>query len=486
MKGSRVALALVACVAHASPARAHAFAERYDLPLPLWYYLAGAGLAVVLSFVAAGLFLRPGARTTLTSGIPLDKYRSWRVVSSRPATALLRALSVVFFAIAIAAGFAGIQGEPLDNLLPVTVWIVWWVGFTYACALIGDVWSAINPVQTLARSLNFLVRGAGKLTPPLDLPARAGVWPAVVLFFAFTWAEIAWPENAVPASLAWAVLLYTAITFTAMAAFGIDVWLERGDPFSRFFALMARLSPIDSGQLRLRPYGAGLVTAVPMSWAELTFVVLALSTVSFDGLRETPFWNELSSATMGVLYRAGLLSLLGIVNATALIKTVGLVLVPLIFLILYLATCRATGALVERSGSGNGAWTTSALARLFVTSLVPIAVGYHLAHYFSYLIIQGQAVIPLLSDPFGRGWDLFGTRSYAPDIGIVGARFVWTVAVGTIVAGHVAAVLVAHATALKAFRDTRTALRSQYPMLALMVVYTMFSLWVLAQPIVED
>ena len=129
--------------------------------------------------------------------------------------------------------------------------------------------------------------------------------------------------------------------------------------------------------------------------------------------------------------------------------------------------------------------STGTVARLFVLSLVPIAIAYHLAHYFTYLLIQGQLMIRLGSDPLGLGWNIFGTARYRPDIGIVGARFAWYTAVIAIVAGHVIAVYVAHAVALREFRDRRAALRSQLPMLVLMVGYTMVSLWILAQPIVE-
>jgi hypothetical protein len=135
--------------------------------------------------------------------------------------------------------------------------------------------------------------------------------------------------------------------------------------------------------------------------------------------------------------------------------------------------------------AAGGRASMGTVARTFVFSLVPIAIAYHLAHYFTYLLIQGQRVIPLLSDPFAFGWDLFGTAAWVPDIGIVGARFAWYTAVIAIVCGHIAAVYVAHVIALRTFQDRHRALRSQYPMLALMVGYTMVSLWIIAQPIVE-
>ena len=157
----------------------------------------------------------------------------------------------------------------------------------------------------------------------------------------------------------------------------------------------------------------------------------------------------------------------------------GLLVFPALFLLVYwafsLAMASASGSVVP----------AQMLARLFVFSLVPIALAYHLAHFLSFLLIQGQLIIPLASDPFGYGWDLLGTAEFEPNIAIVGARFAWITSVISIVAGHVVAVYVAHVVALKRLPHRSAALRSQYPMLVLMVSYTMVSLWILAQPITE-
>lgn len=477
-------LAAPGLLASTTGAAAHAFAQRYDLPLPLGYYLTGAGAAVALTFVAVALLIDPTRADLLDRRIPLGKTTLWRMLSAPIVVGTVRVLSVALFLLLLAIGFTGPMGEPTENLLPVTVWIIWWVGLTYVSALVGDVWRLVNPLTILAEWA-AAVRSRFTARPPrhLTMPARVGVWPAVGLFFAFAWAELVWPYNAVPAKLAGAILLYAAITWLAMAAFGIDTWLRRGEAFSLFFSLMARFAPFDRDGPALRPYGAGLVDQQPRSLSETAFVLLVLSGVSFDGLKETPFWHDLVETAAGALYRAGILGLIGNVAAGALVTTAGLMLVPLVFAAIYWATCRLTASLLATSS--DCAWTTGALARRFILSLVPIAIGYHLAHYLSYLLIHGQAVIPLVSDPFGRGWDIFGTRAYEPDIAIVDARFVWVACVVAIVLGHAAAVTVAHVVALKTFGEKRLALRSQYPMLTLMVGYTMLSLWILSQPIVE-
>ena len=161
------------------------------------------------------------------------------------------------------------------------------------------------------------------------------------------------------------------------------------------------------------------------------------------------------------------------------LKTATLVLFPLLFVVIY----RGFSWLAKDVSDSMRPVTE--IAGLFVFSLVPIAIAYHLAHYLSYLLIAGQYIIPLVSDPFGVGWDLFGTAGYAPGIGVVGAKFVWYFAVIAIVVGHVFAVGVAHFTALRVYDSASAARRSQYPFLFLMVAYTMVSLWILSQPIIE-
>ena len=161
------------------------------------------------------------------------------------------------------------------------------------------------------------------------------------------------------------------------------------------------------------------------------------------------------------------------------VETAGLLAFPALFLLVYWGF-----SLAMASASGS-AVPAQRLARLFVFSLVPIALAYHLAHFLSFLLIQGQLIIPLASDPFGYGWNLLGTAEFSPNIAIVGARFAWITSVISIVAGHVVAVYVAHVVALKRLPNRAAALRSQYPMLVLMVSYTMVSLWILAQPITE-
>ena len=347
------------------------------------------------------------------------------------------------------------------------------------------------------------------MDPDAAGPTRAalGMWPAAVLFAAFAWAELVYSGRTVPAKLALMITVYSLITWTGMLLFGRPAWLRYGDPFEAAFGILARFSPTEirvtsetlcrqcatrcgaSGtcidcvecfdratpgerQWNLRPWGSGLLHSSTVSVSMGGFVLLLLSSVTFDGFTATPAWALLEST----LYTA--LTPLGASRLTA-IGTLGLLAFPLTFAVVY---CLFAVWMARAAGGGLSA---TRVACVFVLSLVPIAIAYHLAHYFTFLLIQGQLVIRLASDPFGFGWNLFGTARYRPDIGIVGARSAWYTAVSAIVVGHIIAVYVAHGIAVREYPTRRAAVRSQLPMLVLMVIYTMVSLWIIAQPIVE-
>ena len=226
-------------------------------------------------------------------------------------------------------------------------------------------------------------------------------------------------------------------------------------------------------ELNLRPYAVGLTGMGRVSTATMVFVVAALATVTFDGIVETPRWVSFQTQLYGVAE-----ALFG-GNALEAIDTLGLLMVPALLLAVYLIFCLAI-----RSLAGERV-PIPEVAGAFVFSLVPIALAYNIAHFLSLLLINGQLIIPLASDPFGAGWNVFGTAGYEPNVSIVGAKFVWFLSVAVIVAGHIAAVYAAHVIALRRLGDRHAALRSQYPMLVLMVGYTAISLWILAQPIVD-
>ncbi len=482
---------------------AHGFGEKYDLPVPLTFFVTGAGLAVALSFIIVAVFVRRTPSATDYPRLNLLKWWLARALASPPVIRTLRVAAVLILLLVLLTGALGINRSTV-NIAPVLVWVYWWVGIAFASALLGNVWGLINPVRTLYEWIDALARRVipGGLSFGEDdssYPAAWGAWPAVIIFALFAWFEIAYEGSAEPLSLAIAIIGYCMITWWGMAVFGADAWMRNADVFSVVFGVFARFAPTElrvvspSGEpesiddveayraapperreFGLRPPGAGLLNSAGTSTSYMILVVVLLSTVTFDGLQDTPPWARI--VHWAFVNSPGWTS-----TAVTLVNTIGLFAFAGAFVAAYLGFC----AIMARSGDDPATRSTLAAARVFALSLVPIAFAYHLAHFFSYLLIQGQVVIPHASDPFGFGWDLFGTSAYAVNIGIINARFVWILAVVAIVIGHVIAVFLAHSTALRHFGAHDVALRSQRAMLVLMVGYTMVSLWILAQPITE-
>jgi hypothetical protein len=203
----------------------------------------------------------------------------------------------------------------------------------------------------------------------------------------------------------------------------------------------------------------------------VAFVLLVLSSVLYDGLLTTPEWREAEQQLVNVMPGLG-------ESGSVVVRTIGLMAFWAVFLAAYLAV----GAVMSVAA---GRRSPRDMAQSFAFTLVPIAIAYHLAHYLAYLLTQGQYIAPLVSDPLGYGWDLFGTAGYRVNIAIVGARFAWYAAVTSIVVGHIVAVYLADVRAHQILGPRRAALRSQVPLTALMVIYTFVSLSILSEPIVE-
>ena len=499
---TRCALGAAMAAAAAGPAAAHGFGQRYDLPVPLGLWIAGAAAAVAFSFVAIGLFMQWRPSGTRYPRLNLLRWRLPRLIAARRTRIAGQSLALALMLLVVAAGLFGDQ-TPTRNLAPTAIWIVWWVGFAYLSAVIGNLWAVINPVAAVFAWAEAAARRWPRLPRPtlaLRWPARLGAWPAIALFAAFAWTELVFEGRAIPQRLAMLLIAYAVLTWAGMALVGRAAWLENGDPFAVAFGILARFAPTeirsarracardggencrncgcfdgapaDAREWSLRPFGAGLLHTGDITPSLVVFVLLMLSTVTFDGLTATPLWAAVENWLYGALPGAGATRL-------AVIGTGGLALCAAAFVAVY----RFFAWWMAAAAGGELASATT--ARLFVLSLVPIAIAYHLAHYFSYLLIQGQLILRLASDPFGFGWNLLGTAHYRPDIGIVGARFAWYLAVIAIVLGHIVAVAIGHTIALREYATRRAALRSQLPMLMLMVGYTMVSLWIIAQPIVE-
>ena len=450
---------------------AHGFGQRIDLPVPLYLYLFGAGAVVALSFIVLGLV--SGRFTLWLYEYPahnLTKHVWFRTLSSRWVIEPAKLLVVGFFLVALTSGIWGDQ-NPAFNMLPTVVWVLFAVGIPFISAFIGNIWSVINPFKTLFEYVEALLKRVRVTIPEYQWSASWGVWPALALFFAFRWVENVSLDSATPFPLAMFVLLYAGVTFTGMALFGKETWLKHGDPFSVFFSFLSRFSitearDIDSRtELYLRPPAVGLLQG-GASVSQTAFVLLMLSSVAADGMLSTPFFQNLFS------------SLLSIGLPWAVVGTAGLAGLFAVFTLVY-----AGFSLLTKFISSDGA-TTLDVARRFIYSLLPISIAYEIAHYLSILVVEGQRILYLISDPFGKGWNLFGTADYEISYTVLNLKILWNVQVALIVVGHVIAVIIAHAIAERYYKNNQKALISQYPMLALMIFYSCLSLWIMAQPII--
>jgi hypothetical protein len=460
------------------PAHGHGFGLRYDLPLPLVLWISGAASTVLLSFVIVAIAVRSNASVKAPAQLnPLRRQISNAVIGGRTRL-IAQLLAVAALIFIVVAGIIGDQ-TPTRNLAPTAIWIAWWVGFCYLSAFVGNVWSVVNPWTAIFDWCEQLLsKPPASRRAKLNWPKRLGVWPATCLFLVFAWLELVWEGRSIPSQLAWLAIGFSVLTWTGMFLFGRSTWLTHADPFALAFSILSKFGPteicVEHARRRwiLRPPGVGLLRTENVSPSLVVFVIAMLSTVTFDGLMATPFWQRIENALYVALPALG-------DSRLAVINTLGL----LSFCAIFIAVYRLVATLIAHAS--NKRMTPDTASRAFVLTLVPIAIAYLIAHYLSYFLIQGQLLIRLASDPFGFGWNIFGTAHFRPDIGIVGARFVWYTSLFAIVIGHVAAVSLAHIIALRSFDDPRLAIRSQIPMLVLMVGYTMMSLWIIAQPIVE-
>ncbi|HEX4980004.1 MAG TPA: hypothetical protein VFV35_08060 [Acidimicrobiales bacterium] len=419
-----------------TPLLAHGVGGRTDLPVPTWMVGYGAAAVLIVSFAALAAFWRTPRLAAVGPGAV--------VAGGRPARfALLAArwVGLAAFLLVAAAALFG-RDDSLDNLAPTAVYIAFWVGLTIVSALVGDVYAALDPFATITAGI-----GADD-----SRPYRAGFLPAAAGLGAFVWLELVYESGARPRVLGVALVVLTA--GMAVCAYR---WGRRAvafvDPFGAWFGVLGTMAPLGAaaGEVRLRWPLVGLVRFVPPV-GTVPLVMVALGSTAFDGFTRTEWWSDRANDLDGIAYHAfGTVGLLaGVGGVTA----------------LYLGAARLTESL-----TGGRAGDSKRLAGAFVHSLVPIAFAYSVAHYASLLLFEGQATTALVSDPFGQGWDLFGTAGNTIDYTIVSTSTISWIQVGTIVVGHVAGVVLAHDRALELF-PPRLATRSQYPLLVVMVALT--------------
>ena len=457
-------IGLVALVLPAS-AQAHGIVGKADLPIPVWLFSWTAAIVLVVSFVALStMWTRPQLQEP-------HLRRLFRL--PRPLEWLASLVGVSVFALVLYSGFAGAQVTQA-NFSVTLIYVVFWVGVPVASVLFGDVFRALSPWRTCARVLGALVRALRRGRsggPPLRYPAWLGVWPAIAGIVGFAWLELVYVERDRPTTLAALSLGYFLVMLAGIGLFGLEEWSGQGDAFGVYFNLLSKLSALVRGQdgvVYLRRPLSG-VTSLRIGAGTIALICTLIGTTTFDGFSNGGIWRTNEPNLQSLFADLGL-------NPTPsqeLAYSLGLV-----FCILLVAAIYRVGIVGVRSVSER--YDTHTLTRTFAHSLVPIAFAYVVAHYFSLLIWQSQATVYLISDPLGNGSNVFGTSGFQIDYHVLSYAAIWYVQVAALITGHVGGLALAHDRALVLYKDPEEAVRSQYWMLAVMVAFTSFGLWILS------
>ena len=442
---------------------AHGLVQRADLPIPEEMFLIAAAVVLGVSFVALAV-LWPNPKLERPRWRPLPSPFDV-VLCSPPVRATCGAIGVLLLGVVIVSGFTGPPGSR-ENFAPTFVYVVFWVGLAVASVLFGNVFRMFNPWLALGRVAERITRST-----PRPYPERLGHWPAVVGLAGFAWMELAHQTGSDPRNVARAAAIYTVITLAAMLVYGAEQWADRGETFSVYFGLLSRVAAFETrdGRVGVRPPLSGLTQITPRPGLVALLAVMIGST-TFDGFSTGSIWADMEAELQRFFESAGA----SLDTAAMLASTVGLA--GAILLVAGFYALGIAGAKTVKGGPG-----AARLRRGFVHTLVPIAAVYVVAHYLTFLVFEGQAMSYLASDPFGQGWDLFGTADAAIDYSVMSQNATWYAQVGVVVAGHVAALMLAHDRALTVYSNGRLAVRSQYWMLAIMVGFTTLALWLLKQ-----
>jgi hypothetical protein len=449
---------------------AHGISVRTDLPVPEFLFWWAAAIILVVSFVGLAS-LWPEPRLQQPSWKPLPRGIG-RALASRPAELVCGAIGIFLFALTIYTGFEGTQSTAA-NWTPIFIYVIFWLAFVPLSLLFGDVFRAFNPWRAIGRTFAWVARTVSRseLPEPLAYPGWLGRWPAAVGIFGFATMELVVANGDKPETLAIAVLVYSALTFIGMALYGVERWSDRGEAFSVYFNLFSRLSVFETRdrEVGLRPPLSGLPRLDQLP-GTVAMVLVMIGTVSFDGFTSKRTWNSRSPDIAQFFQDRGLTP----EHALELTFLLGM-----LAMVLFVSAFYWLGILGAKSVGGG--FSASRLAREFIHSIVPIAMAYVGAHYFTLLLYQGQAIVYLASDPLGDGSDIFGTAGHQVKYGLIGSNVEWYVKIAMIVCGHVAALILAHDRALALYRNTRQAVRSQYWMLGVMLGFTLLAVWLVSK-----
>ena len=457
-----------------------------------------------------------------------------RLLRSRPLRALLQLIMAGAFALIIAAGLWGNQ-NPALNIAPLLTWTIWWCGLVVLIMFFGKAWCYMCPwdaIATWAERLRFWKktdRGTGLAMRWPHL--LRNIWLATVLFITLTWIEIGFGVTTRPAATAWLAIAMLLLTLVCAFLFDRKSFCRYGCLVGRVSGLYAMFAgievrkrhdhvcrachtkecvkgsatayacptfenpakmalntyciqcteclqscPHDNMTVNLRPWGADLIAPTKPRADEAYLALLMLAISSFHGLTMTPLWRQMTDAVESALGVGRVASFT--LAMTALLAAPVLVYAALVYLSHRLATRQIS---VSASSSSSAAPSYREYFIRYAYCVLPIALFYHLAHNLEHLLMEGPKVVALASDPWGSGANLLGTAGWR--IGpMVSLDVLWLLQVLLVGVGHVYSLWAANRISRRTFADAPAASRSQWPMLIGMIAFSIFSLWLLKQP----
>ncbi|MPY92125.1 MAG: hypothetical protein GEV08_03395 [Acidimicrobiia bacterium] len=431
------ALGLV--VAWAEPAGAHGFGGEGVLPFASWQLAWSAGAVVAATFALLGATWSRPRLVGAAVGRPLPAAFDR---AAGVAALVGRAVALAVLALLLATAMFG-PARGASNVAPLLLYLTFWIAFQVLSPLVGDLWGAVSPLDSLAGLVPGR-RPGGPVEPAPQLLSQL-LAPAGLLGLA--WLELAYHAPGSPRVIGWLTVAYVVGQLGLVARFGRG-WLGQGESFTVYFALLASLAPFHrdtADRLRLRPPVAGLAT-VAASPVLLGVVVSTLGAVAYDGLSRLPWWLELTADRRGW--------------SLTLVNTIGLAWMVAVVAALYLGAARASAWLSRRD--------PDEVARAFAPTLVPLAVSLTAAHYVWPVVFDGQALLVQLSDPFAKGWDLLGTADWYINYTLVSPAQVAWVQLACVLVGHMAAVVALFDRGLER-EQPDVARRALYPLLGLLV-----------------
>lgn len=463
----RQSLAAFGVLFYTSKATAHTSEQGFVLLLPTNVYISAGVMAVALSvLILAVLPDRLNASLFHNKTLfQLPDFPSFNAVTSLIFLAILVTL--------LAIGFIG-PHDPLKNLLPLTIWTIWWMGFVCLQGILGNLWHWMNPWTGIYQ----LLSGATKMRQPLvNIPANAGVWPAIVIYILFSCFALADPAPEDPLRLMIVVSAYWLLTLTGMVVFGGNRWLEHCECFTVLLNRMAQLSTISSSnrKVSIGLPGWQLFHNPVVAISSAVFILTLLAIGSFDGLNETFFW-------LGVL---GINPLEFPGRSAVIYQTIVGLLLSIILLVACFALCIWTGVLLANRNHKRTVSFVESFVQLSA-SILPIALAYHFAHFLTAFLVNVQYTVAAATDPLNSGRDLLGLGRFYVTTGFFNARYtvklIWLTQAAAVVAGHVLSVILAHSIAIRLWNDPRRAVISQLPLAIFMILYTLLGLSLLAAP----